>query len=280
MIEKEPLVEKLIDILVQYVPSLKNQAQSFSDDYFAQRALLRGLMNMHRVQNKLPPEYFTMQDQLLQAELSEKKLVQTEGLLKAKINSNMSLHQGDITTLKVDAIVNSATPSLLGCFQAGHNCIDNCIHSAAGLQLRYECYKILGGGEAREGTATITHGFNLPCKFVIHVVGPKVGFNISPREKATLASCYTEALKVARKNGVKSLAFCSISTDSLGFPNSVAARIAVNTVNEDLKAHGNDLKIVFSVESDRDAKAYKIEFDPHPEKDSAELHPFFNINLI
>ena len=143
MIEKGPLVEKLIEILVQYVPSLKNQAQSFSDDYFAQRALLRGLMNMHRVQNKLPPEYFTMQDQLLQAELSEKSLVQTEGLLKAKINSNMSLHQGDITTLKVDAIVSSATPSLLGCFQAGHNCIDNCIHSAAGLQLRYECYKIL-----------------------------------------------------------------------------------------------------------------------------------------
>ena len=95
-----------------------------------------------------------------------------------------------------------------------------------------------------------------------------------------MASCYTEALKVARKNGVKSLAFCSISTDSLGFPNSVAAHIAVNTVNEDLKAHGNDLKIVFSVESDRDAKAYKIEFDPQPEKDSAELHPFFNINLI
>ncbi len=280
MVEKGPLVEKLIEILVQFVPSLKNQAQAFSDDYFAQRALLRGLMNMHRVQNKLPAEYFAMQDQLLQAELLEKKIVTPESFLKAKINSNMSLYQGDITTLKVDAIVNSANPSLLGCFQAGHNCIDNNIHSAAGLQLRFECAKIIGNNEAREGTATITHGFNLPCRFVIHVVGPKVGFDVSAREKSVLASCYTEALKVARKNNVKSIAFCSISTDSLGFPNAVAAHVAVNTVNEDLKAHGNDLNVVFDVISDRDLKAYKAEFDPKPEKDSAELHPFFNINLI
>lgn len=187
----------------------------------------------------------------------------------------------NLTIKGFNAIVNSANSSLLGCFQAGHNCTDNCIHSAAGLQLRYECYKIIKGGNAKEGSATITYRFNLPAKFVIHAVGLGVGFDVSAKEKATLASCYTESLKVARKNNVKSIAFTCISTDNLGFPNAKAAEIAVSTVREDLEAHANDLKVVFDVSTDRDYKVYKdLLVPPEKRKDAELLHPFFNINLI
>ena len=280
MVDKVELVTKLVEMLVKYVPALKNQAEAFSSDYYSQRALLRGLMNMHNVHNSLPDEYFVLQDQLLSEELKEKKIVTLDSFEKASINANMSLLKGDITLVKADAIVNSATSSLLGCFQAGHNCTDNCIHSAAGLQLRYECYKFIKGGTAKEGSATITHGFNLPAKYVIHAVAPAVGYNVTDKERGLLASCYSESLKVARKNNVKSVVFSCIGTDTLGFPNGKAAEIAVKTVREDLDANGNDLKVGFVVSQDRDYKAYKDQLIPPAKKKDSELHPFFNINLI
>ncbi len=280
MSDNTQLVSRLIEILVQYVPALRTQAESFSDDYFAQRALLRGLMNMHNVQNPLSDEYFKLQDTLLKNELAEKKLVTLDSFKKSKINPKMSLWQGDITCVKADAIINAANSSLLGCFQAGHNCIDNCIHSAAGLQLRFECSKIIKGGSAKVGSATITHAFNLPCKYVIHVVGPQVGFEVSEQNRADLASCYTQALKVARKNGVKSIVFSCVSTGVFGFPSAKAASIAVDTVKEDLEANGQDIDVGFDVFLERDYKVYDALLNPSDEKKDAELHPYFNLNLI
>jgi O-acetyl-ADP-ribose deacetylase (regulator of RNase III) len=280
MTDKNALVSRLIAILVQYVPGLQNQVEAFSADYFAQRALLRGLMNMHKVENPLSEEFFALQDELLAAELKEKNLVNCASLAAVKLNPMLSLHQGDITSLCCDAIVNAATPLLQGCFQAGHNCIDNCIHSAAGLQLRYECARILGNRVAKEGSAIISHAFNLPCRFVIHVVAPKVGFEVTSKERSLLASCYTETLKVARKNGVKSLAFCPIGTGALGYPAGKAVKVAVETVQNDLEAHHNDLKVVFAVDKESDYHLYDAELNPNPKKKDDELHPFFNINLI
>ena len=277
--ERGPLVSRLIEILVHFVPTLKNQAEAFSSDYNAQRTLLRGLMNMHSVKDQLPDEFFSLQDQLLSDELSDKKLVTINDTEKSKISPNIFLYRGDITVFKADAIVNAANSALLGCFQAGHDCIDNCIHSAAGLQLRYECYKIVGDKGVKPGTATISHAFNLPCRYVIHVVGPKVGYDVTPQDKETLKSCYTEALKVARKNKVSSIVFCCVATGVFGFPNVKAAEIAVETVKTDLEAHGNDLKIVFDVFSDRDYKAYNVLLNPQ-EKNDNDLRPHFNINLI
>lgn len=284
MLEKDAIVKRLIEILVEFVPSIKEQALAFSHDYVAQRALLRGLMNMHKVRNELPDEYFAMQDALLQEELKEKKLVSIEDLDCSLINKNIYLFQGDITCLKVDAIVNAANSSLLGCFQAGHNCIDNCIHSAAGLQLRYECDKIVSTmpGGAKTGSATITHGFNLLSKYVIHVVGPSVvfGVTVKDKDKQQLASCYSQALQLARENNINTIAFCCVSTGAFGFPYLQAAQIAVKTVNDDLKEHNNDLIVIFDVFEERDLNVYKDLLFPKEEKKDTELHPFFNINLI
>lgn len=279
--EKEQLVQRLIEILVRFIPRLQSQVTDFSKDYFAQRVLLRGLMNMHSVQNQLPQEFFLMQDKLLQLELKEKTIVDAQVLKPCKLNSNISLHRGDITCLKADAIVNYANSNLLGCFKAGHNCVDNCIHSAAGLQLRFECFELLGRKniDVPAGMAVITRAYNLPCKFVIHAVGPKIAFEPTKDDEQKLKDCYLNSLKLARSNGIKTLAFSCISSGIYAIPHMKAATIAVNTVNDDLKAHGNDLMVLFDVMTDGDFNAYDHNLNPK-EQSTGELHPFFNLNLF
>lgn len=280
--DKTNLVSRLIELLAEHTPILKKQIEEFSEDYSVQRNLLRGLMNMHNVKNKLSSEYFSLQDELLQAELKEKNLIDLSSIPSVHISNRIHLFKGDITTLKVDAIVNAANSSLLGCFQAGHNCIDNCIHSSSGLQLRFECEKVVNElykGNAPVGSATITDAFNLPCKYVIHVVGPNVSFKVQQKDNEALASCYTKSLDIACNKSLKSVAFCCISTGCFGFPKSHAAKIAVDTVKSYLENNNADLDVIFNVFTDNDYAIYK-ELTGKKRDDNNDLRPFFNPNLF
>lgn len=280
--DKTNLVSRLIQILAEHTPILKKQIEEFSEDYSVQRNLLRGLMNMHNVKNALSSEYFSLQDELLQSELKDKTLTDLSSLPSVHINNRIHLFKGDITTLNVDAIVNAANSSLLGCFQAGHNCIDNCIHSYSGLQLRFACQKAVNdlyGGNAPVGSATITDAYNLPSRYVIHVVGPNVSFKVREKDIAALSSCYSNTLDIVLEKGLKSVAFCCISTGCFGFPKAQAARIAVDTVKEYLESKNADIDVIFNVFTDNDNALYK-ELTGKKSDENNELRPFFYPNLF
>lgn len=198
--------------------------------------LLRTLMNV-RPPVPISDKVLELQNNELQIQLSEKGIVplsETEPTAMDKVR----IWQGDITRLKVDAIVNAANNKLLGCFIPLHRCIDNAIHSAAGLQLRLACQEIMKaqGREERTGEAKLTSGYNLPCKYVIHTVGPIIPNGIpTDHQQRQLADCYRSCLEVATNHGITSLAFCCISTGEFHFPNELAASIAVETVTKFLK---------------------------------------------
>lgn len=219
--------------------------------------ILRTLMNIWEVE-KLPDQFFEVQDEYLKQKLSEKKIVEVEGL--DEVEKNIYLWQGDITTLKVDAIVNAANKALLGCFIPHHRCIDNAIHTQASLQLRQECFEIMQkqGEFEKTGQAKITSGYNLPAKYVIHTVGPIIYNSVEDSDKELLASCYRNCLELALKNNLKSIAFCCISTGEFRFPNDLAAQIAVTEVRKVLSENPNkDIKVVFNVFKDTDLAIYR-----------------------
>ncbi|WP_065377680.1 protein-ADP-ribose hydrolase [Gemella sanguinis] len=219
--------------------------------------LLRTLMNIWEVEN-LPEQFFDVQDKYLKQKLSEKKIVELEEL--DEVEKNIYLWQGDITTLKVDAIVNAANKALLGCFIPHHRCIDNAIHTQAGLQLRQECFEIMQkqGEFEKTGQAKITSGYNLPAKYVIHTVGPIIYNSVEDSDKKLLASCYRNCLELALKNNLKSIAFCCISTGEFRFPNDLAAQIAVAEVRKVLSENPDkDIKVVFNVFKDSDLAIYR-----------------------
>ena len=198
-----------------------------------------------------------MQDEILSEEVQERGIVKISDIPDAE--KNIKLWQGDITRLEVDAIVNAANSALLGCFVPLHACIDNAIHSAAGLQLRDACNKIMQtqGHSEPTGKAKITPAFNLPSKFVIHTVGPVIPFNREPNkaEENLLADCYKNCLKLASEKNLKSIAFCCISTGEFHFPNRRAAEIAVEVVRNFTAK--NNLTVVFNVFKDLDFKIYR-----------------------
>ena len=186
---------------------------------------------------KISEEFLNVQDEFLSAETSSKTLTSPQDIKESK--GRLMLWQGDITTLKVDAIVNAANSKLLGCFIPQHNCIDNVIHSAAGVQLRLECDRIMKtqGHDEAVGKAKITDAYNLPSGHVIHTVGPQIPQGLGPSQKDCddLASCYRSCLEIADRYGLESIAFCCISTGVFNFPQDLAARIAMGTVEEYLK---------------------------------------------
>ncbi len=219
--------------------------------------LFRTLMNTWKV-SELPGEFYEVQDEYLQGVLKVKGITRLEEL--TEIDENIYLWQGDITTLEVDAIVNAANKALLGCFIPHHRCIDNAIHTQAGLQLRKECYEIMKeqGTFEKTGQAKITAGYNLPAKHVIHTVGPIIYRVVEDDDKELLASCYRNCLKIALENNLKSIAFCCVSTGEFRFPNDLAAEIAVAEVKKFFRENPNaDLKVVFNVFKDLDKKLYK-----------------------
>lgn len=213
-----------------------------------------------RIPGNVSQEFLKVQDEFLSNETSSKNLTSVEDITETK--GKMMLWQGDISTLKVDGIVNAANSKLLGCFIPMHNCIDNVIHSAAGIQLREECNKIMQqqGCDEQTGKAKITGAYNLPSKYVIHTVGPAVpqGMKPSHDDCNALADCYRSCLDIAGYKKLESLAFCCISTGVFNFPQDLAAEIAVNTVEEYLNSHETTLNhIIFDVFSDGDYLIYK-----------------------
>ncbi len=203
------------------------------------QTLMRSLLNI-RPPMPVSQEFLRAQDAELQAQLEEKGIVEIA-------DTGLVEWQGDITRLKVDAIVNAANSQMLGCFVPIHRCIDNAIHSAAGVQLRLACAEIMQGDEEPTGSARITPGFNLPAKYVLHTVGPIVTTPLPLRQQEVqLASCYRTCLELADKNGLQSIAFCCISTGEFRFPNDQACQIAVTTVRDYLASHPKtNLKTIF-----------------------------------
>ncbi len=266
-------VRFLIDILLEEMPRFRVEAKKIPDTPEARRRLLRALMNV-RTPMPLRKDFLDEQDKLLREEAEVRGVIAIDDLpTVAEMRSNaaddfasrITLWQGDITRLAVDAIVNAANSALLGCFVPGHLCIDNVIHSAAGLQLREACAAIMRGQEHDEptGSAKITPGFNLPARFVLHTVGPIVApdecgrYTPTEKDAAMLASCYRSCLTLAKDNGLKSVAFCCISTGEFHYPKRAAAEIAIRTVRDLLTETGADMKVVFNVFKDEDAAIYR-----------------------
>ena len=225
-------------------------------DFEEQRALLRALMNV-RMAKGINGEFIKVQNEYLQDETKRKGIVDIDDL--EPIKNRIYLWQGDITTLRCDAIVNAANSGMTGCYVPNHRCIDNCIHSFAGIQLRLECDEIMkkqGHGEPT-GEAKITNSYNLPCKYIIHTVGPIINGKLTSEDCDLLESCYKSCLELASKNNLESIAFCCISTGEFHFPNDKAAQIAVKTVEEFMKKETGLKKVIFNVFKDMDKEIYR-----------------------
>lgn len=221
-----------------------------------QKMLLRSLMNV-RPPRPISEGFLAVQDEYLQEELRQRGITDLADL--TPIGEGIYLWQGDITTLRCDAIVNAANSQLLGCFCPCHGCIDNCIHTYAGVQLRLECARLMKrqGREEETGRAKITRAYNLPCKYILHTVGPIIQGRLTKRDEELLASCYRSCLELAVQNGVDSIAFCCISTGEFHFPNDRAAEIAVQTVRKFIQEKKSGIKVIFNVFKDLDYKIYR-----------------------
>lgn len=235
--------------------NLENQNVSVPKDLQGQKDLLRGLLNQ-RHPAPVPMGILAMEDAYLLEELGD-STVSLSSL--NPVAPHLYLWQGDITTLAVDGIVNAGNSDLLGCFYPNHGCIDNIIHTKAGIRLRLACQEIMEkqGRPEATGTAKITPGFNLPCKYVLHTVGPRIDGTLENYHRDALKNCYLSCLELAVKEGLKSLAFCCISTGEFRFPQKEACRIAVNTVEEFLGKHPGSIEVIFNVFQDKDYELYQ-----------------------
>lgn len=251
-------IRNLNKMLLDEMPEYREQAAAFPMEAQAQRRLLRSLMNV-RPPMPLQKDFLEAQDALLSAERAEKGAVDAETLPEVPGHPGIILWQGDITRLRADAIVNAANSALLGCFCPCHGCIDNSIHSAAGLQLRDECNQIMTaqGRPEPNGRAKLTRGYNLPARYVLHTVGPIIQGRVTERDRAELAFCYRSCLELAAEKGLRSVAFCCISTGEFHFPNQEAAELAVKTVSEFLRQDTSIQKVIFNVFKDLDAEIYR-----------------------
>lgn len=239
---------------------LKEHPASFCQDIpknpEQQKFLLRGLMNV-RPPKAVSQEFLNIQDDYLQFELEKKRITKLSDL--RPIQDGIYLWRGDIVTLQCGAIVNAANNGMTGCYQPCHNCIDNCIHTYAGIQLRLKCAEIMEqqGYDEPTGQAKITPAYNLPCEYVIHTVGPIVRRKLTQKHCALLESCYRSCLTLADEKRVSSIAFCCISTGVFMFPNEKAAEIAIHTVKEYKKETGSKIEVIFNVFNEQDEKIYR-----------------------
>lgn len=221
-----------------------------------QKNLLRSLLNV-RMPQQANDSFLQIQDAYLQEETAQKGITDLANLTPVK--ERMYLWQGDITTLKCDAIVNAANSQMLGCFVPCHGCIDNAIHTYAGVQMRLACAEIMRaqGHEEPAGQAKITPAYNLPCKYVLHTVGPIICGRLTERDEKLLASCYRSCLEAAEENSVRSIAFCCISTGEFHFPRKRAAEIAVETVRAYRQETQSRIKVIFNVFKEIDLHIYR-----------------------
>ena len=245
------LIQELIKENTQYnnleIPQNKEE----------QKQLLRSLMNI-RFACPISDEFKQIQDEYLTEENKNRGIIQLKDL--SEIKKDIYLWQGDITRLKVSAIVNAANSGMTGCYQPCHNCIDNCIHTYAGIQLRNYCNTMMKkqGHEEPTGQAKIPPAYNLPADYVIHTVGPIVhGGFLQKRHEKLLESCYRSCLEIAEEHKLESIAFCCISTGEFHFPKERAAEIAVRTVREFLQKETSVKKVIFNVFKDHDREIYE-----------------------
>ena len=226
-------------------------------DINSQRQLLRGLMNI-RAPQSVSADFLQTQDAYLQGETAAKGITDIADL--TPIQPGLYLWQGDITTLKCDAIVNAANAGMTGCYIPNHRCIDNAIHTYAGMQLRLACANLMDEQGHEEPTARVkvTPAFNLPSSYVFHTVGPIVpSHKPGPREELLLRRCYTSCLEEATRRGLGTLAFCCISTGVFGYPQDAAARVAIDTVRHHLDHNDPNLKVIFNVFLASDEAIYR-----------------------
>ncbi len=244
----------LINELLKEYP--KDVKMDIPMDEQGQKQLLRSLFNVRQPQ-PVSPLFLQVQDAYLQEELSRKKIVHLRDL--KPIQQNIYLWQGDITTLQCDAIVNAANSQMLGCFIPCHGCIDNAIHTFAGVQLRLTCAQLMKQRRyaAKTGSALITPAFNLPCEYILHTVGPIVRGLLTKQDEQLLASCYRSCLALAEQNGIQSVAFCCISTGEFHFPHEQAARIAIQTVQEYQAKISGKMEVIFNVFTQTDLSIYQ-----------------------
>ena len=244
----------LIEELLRERPSCRRQ--EIPADADRQKVLLRGLMNV-RHPAAISREFLEVQDDYLQEELAAKKITRLSEL--SPVRDGIYLWRGDITTLECGAIVNAANSGMTGCYQPCHNCIDNCIHTYAGVQLRLKCAEIMAeqGYAEPTGQAKITPAYNLPCEYVIHTVGPIVQGKLTQENCRLLESCYRPCLKLADETRVGSIAFCCISTGVFMFPNDKAAEIAVGTVQKYKAETGSKIEVIFNVFKEQGERIYR-----------------------
>lgn len=249
------IIQKLNEMLLTEMPEYRAQVAEVGVSEEQQRRLLRALMNL-RPPRPLSEDFLALQDELLSAEREARGVVDVMALPSVASDARIALWQGDITRLAADAIVNAA---LLGCFIPCHRCIDNAIHSAAGLQLRAACAALMEeqGHPEETGTAQITEGYNLPARHVIHTVGPIVSGALTDRHRAQLASCYRSCLSLAAERGLRSIAFCCISTGEFHFPRAAAAEIAMREVRDFLTRDTSIERVIFNVFKDEDRNIYE-----------------------
>lgn len=227
-----------------------------------QKQLLRGLMNV-RLPGKIGREFLRVQDEYLQAETAAKGITEADDI--NPVSEGLCLWQGDITTLRCDAIVNAANSGMTGCYVPNHRCIDNCIHSFSGIQLRMDCAEMMEmqGHQEETGKAKITKAYNLPCRYILHTVGPVIDGPLTKEDCRLLAECYRSCLKLAAENRLESVAFCCISTGEFHFPNDRAAQIAVSTVKEFMRNETSVKKVIFNVFKELDKEIYGRLLSPY-----------------
>lgn len=248
------------EYLIHYLmkEEIRFHRQHIPADRQEQQRLLRSLMNV-RMPKPVSDEFLKIQDAYLQERNRERGITDLATLQPVASDPLLYIWQGDITTLRCDAIVNACNSQMLGCFSPMHACIDNFIHTYAGIELRLKMHEIMSrqGHEEPTGQAKITQGYNLPCKYVLHTVGPIVQGRLQRKQEELLASCYRSCLALADQNGVESIAFCCISTGVFMFPNERAAQIAVETVQKYHEETGSRIKVIFNVFKERDLDIYR-----------------------
>ena len=244
------LIDRLLDEQPRY------RGMEIPQDGMEQKRLLRSLFNI-RMPGNISDDFLAIQDEYLKEETAGKGITDLAEL--EPVREGLYLWQGDITTLRCDAIVNAANSGMTGCYAPCHGCIDNCIHTYAGVQMRLYCARLMEkqGHEEETGKAKITPAYNLPCRYVLHTVGPIITGRVTRTDEELLASCYRSCMELAEEKDINSIAFCCISTGEFHFPNREAAKIAVQTVRHYREQTGSRMEVIFNVFKDIDYEIYR-----------------------
>ena len=262
-------MEEKLDFLIEYlIKDMNMENVEIPITLEGKEKLWRGLCNI-RKPNPISDEYFKVQDEYLKFRLQKLDVKSTKDMRtikeeypdsKVKNKEKMILWRGDITTIKVDCIVNAANSKGLGCFQPMHDCIDNQVQTYSGIQMRLECNEYMKKANYDFGLPTgevfLTKGYNLPSKYVIHTIGPVINFNVSEQDKELLKKCYVNSLKLAVSKGLKEIAFPCISTGIFRFPRRLAVECAVSIVDDFLNKNNEIQKVVFNVFGDENFEIY------------------------